>query len=206
MGTVQCSAMIALASSDVDGSAVGVADDVGHAAVHHGPEPFGEVGGDDAERAEVVLASFDHLQVVDAGELGVLTLRALSAARTRVVRSSDDPALDIGWPLRSVSPVSEALGTSPVKDRNCLPSSEAGGVAHGGDERGAADVGDAGQGAGEPGGVDPPVGGFAFGGVGGELGLDGTQQADLGGDLGGQVGEGDGWVAGVELERRLARR
>ena len=39
--------------------------------------------------------------------------------------------------------------------------------------------------------------------MGGELGLNGTQQPDLGGDLGGQVGEGDGWVAVVEGERCL---
>src|SRR5919108_2977772 len=44
--------------------------------------------------------------------------RALSAARTRVVRSSRLPALLIGWPLRSVWPVSDALGARPVKDRN----------------------------------------------------------------------------------------
>ena len=94
-------------------------------------------------------------------------------------------------------------GDSPVKERNCLPRREPGRVAHGGDQGGAADLGDAGQGAGEPGGVDPPVAGLAFGGVGGELGLDGAQQADLGGDLGGQVGERDRRVAGVELERRL---
>ena len=40
----------------VDRAAVGVADDVGHAAVHDSPGPFGEVGGHDAEGAEVVLA------------------------------------------------------------------------------------------------------------------------------------------------------
>src|SRR5664280_402095 len=41
--------------------------------------------------------------------------------RTRVVRSNRLPALLIGWPLRSVSPVSLARGASPVKERNCLP-------------------------------------------------------------------------------------
>ena len=54
-----------------DGPAVGVADDVGHATVHHRPEPFGQVRGDDTVRAEVVFASFDHLDVVDPGELRV---------------------------------------------------------------------------------------------------------------------------------------
>ena len=43
---------------------------------------------------------------------------------------------------------------------------------------------------------------LAFGGVGGELGLDGAQQPDLGGDLGGQAGEGNRGVAGVELAAR----
>ena len=42
---------------------------------------------------------------------------------------------------------------------------------------------------------------LAFGGVRGEFGLDGAQQSDLGGDLGGEVGERDRRVAGVELER-----
>src|SRR5215468_454454 len=55
-----------------DGAAVGVADDIRGAAAHDGPGPLGEAGGGDAERAEVVFAAFGHLQVVDAGQLGVL--------------------------------------------------------------------------------------------------------------------------------------
>jgi hypothetical protein len=55
-----------------DGAAVGVGDDVGHAATHDHPGALGEVGGDDAEGAEVAFASFDHLHPVDAGELGFL--------------------------------------------------------------------------------------------------------------------------------------
>src|SRR6266536_2292216 len=55
-----------------DRGGVGVADDVGHAAAEHRPGAVGEVGGGDADRAEVVLAAFDHLGVVDPGELGVL--------------------------------------------------------------------------------------------------------------------------------------
>jgi hypothetical protein len=42
-----------------------------------------------------------------------------------VVRSSRLPALDMGldmgWPLRSVWPVSLARGARPVKARNCRP-------------------------------------------------------------------------------------
>src|SRR5579875_2152692 len=46
---------------DGEGAAVGVADDVGGAAAHDGPGPFGEAGGDHAQRAEVVLAALGHL-------------------------------------------------------------------------------------------------------------------------------------------------
>jgi len=42
--------------------------------------------------------------------------------------------------------------------------------------------------------------------VDGELGGDRSQEADLGGDLCGQVGESDRRVAGVALERGLGRR
>ena len=34
-----------------------------------------------------------------------------------VVRSSELPALEIGWPLWSVLPVSDALGVRPVNER-----------------------------------------------------------------------------------------
>lgn len=37
--------------------AVGIADDVAGSAAHDGPGAFGEVGGDDAEGAEVVFAA-----------------------------------------------------------------------------------------------------------------------------------------------------
>jgi hypothetical protein len=57
-------------------------------------------------------AAFDHLLVVDPGELGSC-LRAQPAARIRVARASREPALDIGWPLRSVSRVWDAGGASP---------------------------------------------------------------------------------------------
>ena len=51
---------------------------------------------------------------------------------------------------------------------------------------------------------DRPSGSSApLGGVAGLFGLHGPQQPHLGGDLGGQVGERDGGVTGVELERRL---
>ena len=86
--------------------------------MQHRPGALGEVGGHDAQRAEVVFAPLDHLLVVDPPASCGSTLLALSAPRTIVVRSNDDPALDMAWPLRSVSPVSDALGTRPVKERN----------------------------------------------------------------------------------------
>jgi hypothetical protein len=63
-----------------DWGAVGVVDDVGHAAIEHRPGSLGEVGGDHTERAEVVLASLDHLQVIDAGQLRVLAAGVVSGA------------------------------------------------------------------------------------------------------------------------------
>ena len=54
-----------------DWGAVGVAEHLGHPSVHDRPSPFSEVGGDHADRAEMVFAAFDHLQVVDAGQLRV---------------------------------------------------------------------------------------------------------------------------------------
>jgi hypothetical protein len=54
-----------------DRSAVGVAEHAGHPSVHDRPSPFGEVGGDHADPAEMVFAAFDHLEVVDAGQLRV---------------------------------------------------------------------------------------------------------------------------------------
>src|SRR5664280_1870323 len=55
----------------VDGTAVGVADDVGHAADQDRMQPFGQVGSDDAAGLEVLGAALDHLGVVDLRELRV---------------------------------------------------------------------------------------------------------------------------------------
>ena len=41
----------------------------------------------------MVIAAFDHLDVIDPGQLRV-SLRAVSAARINVGRSNDDPAVD----------------------------------------------------------------------------------------------------------------
>jgi hypothetical protein len=54
-----------------DRSAVGVPEHLGHPSVHDRPGPFSEVGSDHTDRAEMVLAAFDHLQVVAAGQLRV---------------------------------------------------------------------------------------------------------------------------------------
>jgi hypothetical protein len=63
-----------------DRGAVGVADHIRHAAVEGDPGSLGEVGGDHADRAEVVLAALDHLEVVDAGQLGVLAAGVVGGA------------------------------------------------------------------------------------------------------------------------------
>jgi hypothetical protein len=62
-------------------------------------------------------ATLDHLGVVHRGELRV-DLPAGFAEQSSCLRSRAVPALVIAWPLRSVSPVSEALGVSPVKALN----------------------------------------------------------------------------------------
>nr|WP_308259611.1 hypothetical protein [Pseudonocardia sp. H11422] len=121
------------------------------------------------------------------------------------MRSSAGPALDMGWPLRSVSPVSEARGASPVNERTCLRlgNREA---TDDGDQGGGADAGQAGQAARQAGGVGLPVGVLAVRGVHGQLGGDRAQQPDLGGDLGGQIGERHRRIGPVELDRRRGRR
>jgi hypothetical protein len=63
-----------------------------------------------------------------------------------------------------------------------------------------------GQGPGQLGRIGLPVVLFAGGSVGGEFGLDGAQQPDLGGDLGGQFLIRDGRVAVVELDAGQWRR
>src|SRR6266545_4171832 len=90
-----------------DRCAVDIADHIRHPPVHDRPGPLGQVGGDHADRAEVVLAALDHLHVVEAGELGVLAAGGVGGA-DQVVRSSRLPALEMGWPLRSVLPASVA--------------------------------------------------------------------------------------------------
>jgi hypothetical protein len=105
-GTVHFSATI-FWRPGYDRDAVDVEDDVGHATVHHAPESFGQLRCEHAVGFEVIGVAFDHLLVVDLGQLGWSCLWAQSAARTRVARVSREPALDMGWPLRSVLPVSD---------------------------------------------------------------------------------------------------
>ncbi len=84
------------------------------------------------------------------------------------------PALVMGWPLRSLWPVSEALGARPVKAAELGCGGEAAGGAHGGDQGRPADGGQAGQAAGQLHRVDPPVTGLPLGLVGGQFGVDGA--------------------------------
>lgn len=110
----------------------------------------------------------------------------------------------MGWPLRSVSPVSAARGARPVNERNRLAVANRLAGPMVATSAGAADLGQAGQAAGQRCRVDLLVGGLPGGGVGGQLGLGGLggmQQADLGSDLGGQVAPGDGGVVAVQVHR-----
>src|SRR6266536_2828817 len=102
----------------------------------------------------------------------------------------------MGWLLRSLLPVSDARGASPVKDRNlpAVGNRWAGPMvavragppiwARPGRERA------------RPGGSSTPAGRH-----GARAQLGGPEQADLGLDLGGQVGEGHRGVVVVQLQR-----
>jgi hypothetical protein len=59
---------------------VRVADDVGHAPAHDDPRAFGQTGRDHAERLEVNRAAFDHLDVIDPGQLRILLAGVISGA------------------------------------------------------------------------------------------------------------------------------
>ena len=77
------------------------------------------------------------------------------------------------------------------------------GAAHGGDQQRRADLGDAGQAAGQLVGLDLAVGPLAGPLVDLLLGQHSAQQADLGGQLGGQLGVGHGGVVAVQGDRGL---
>jgi hypothetical protein len=98
-----------------DRGGVGVADDLRQAAVQHHPGALGQVGSDHAQRPEVVLAPLDHLHVVAAGQLGVEAAGVVGGADQG---GAQQPVAGLGdgWPLRSVWPVSDALGARPVKE------------------------------------------------------------------------------------------
>ena len=101
------------------------------------------------------------------------------------MRSNRLPALLIGWPLRSVSPVSLARGASPVKERNSLAGAEPSGPTDDRGHRRGADLGQSGQAGRQMGGVGPAVGVGPRLGVSGELRPDRLKQPDLGAHLGG---------------------
>ena len=71
--------------------------------MHDGACPFGEVGDGDAEGAEVVLATFDHLDAVDVGELriefaGVVGGAHQGGAQQRRAGFGHGLALAVGFP------------------------------------------------------------------------------------------------------------
>ena len=102
-----------------DRCAVDIADHIRHPPVHDRPGPLGQVGGDHADRAEVVLAALDHLHVVEAGELGVLAAGGVGGAvkggpQQPVAGLGDGLALAVG-----VAGLGGAWGKTG-KDRNRL--------------------------------------------------------------------------------------
>src|SRR5664280_2232683 len=78
-----------------------------------------------------------------------------SSASDKIFQSSVDTGLLIGWPLRSVSPVSLARGASPVKERNSLAGAEPSGPTDDRGHRRGADLGQAGQAGRQPGRIGP---------------------------------------------------
>jgi hypothetical protein len=100
-----------------DRGAVGVADHLGRAAVHDRPSALGQVGGDHADRAEVIFAALDHLDPVDAGQLRVLAAGVVGGAdqggpEYLVAGLGDGLALAVA--LAGLG----GLGARPVKQRN----------------------------------------------------------------------------------------
>ena len=106
----------------------------------------------------------------------------------------------IGWPLRSLCGLARPWG-EPGIGLEPGAVAEAARASHASDQHRCADLGEPGQGPGQLPGVGLPVVLFAGGGsMGGQLGLDGAQQPDLGGDLGGQFGIQHRRVAAIELD------
>jgi hypothetical protein len=152
------------------------------------------MGGDHADRAKVVFATLDHLDVVAAGQLRVDAAGMVGGAvkggpQQPVAGLADGLALAVG--VAGFGRFGGKAGEGAE-----LPSGgEAVGISHGGRQGGAADLGQAGQAAGQPCWVDPAVAVLPLGGVAGQLGLGKAQQPDLGLDLG-QISEGDGGWSG----------
>ena len=141
-------------------------------------------------------AAFGHLHVVDPGELGVELAGGIGAP-------------DHGGPAQGRPGLAHRLaftvgvagpGGQAQVGLEVVAAGEPGGVAHDRGHGRAADLGQARHRPGDLAGAGFAVGVLAGGRVGLELGLDGVEQADLGG----QVGIGHGRVGGpVQVDRLL---
>ncbi len=89
------------------------------------------------------------------------------------------------------------------KGGEVLAPSEPGRVTHDGHQGGTADLAKTGQRAGKTAHLGVAIGVLASWRMSLQLDADGPQETDLGGHLGSHVGERNGWVTPIQLDRRL---
>jgi hypothetical protein len=128
------------------------------------------VGGDHADRPQMVFAALDHLGVVDAGELGVASAGVVGGADQG---GAQQPVAGLAEGLAFAVDLAglRRLGRQAGEGPELAPVGKAAGAAHGGDQGGPTDLGQAGQAASQAGWVDRSVAGLPLSGVPVEFGL-----------------------------------
>src|SRR5579884_4202957 len=185
-----------------DQGTVDVSELVGGTASEHRPGALAQVGSDNAEGLEVAGAALDDLDGVEAGELGVEMAGVVGGAEqggAKQARAGLGHGLAFAVGLAGLG----GPGSQAGEGAEAGATGEAAGVADQGGQSRSADGGDTGQAAGELVRVDLEVGLFASRLVGGQFGLGGLREANLGDHLGGTVIEGEGRMVTVELEREV---
>ncbi len=130
-------------------------------------------------------AALGHLLVVDLRELGVLLAGGVGGADERRAQQRG-PGLAHRLALAVTLAGLAGPRGQPGIGLEPRATAEPARAAHGGHQDRGADLGEPGQRPGQLAGIGLQVVPFAGGGVDGEPGLDGFQQPDLGGHLGGQ--------------------